>query len=111
MLGTGVSGVVRPALAALVRHINGSGLPVLALDIPSGLSADSGAELGVAVRADVTTTFVGMKRGLLTGAGPAMFGQLYFEDLAIPEAVQLWISADCQMVSLIDMCGLLPERR
>lgn len=111
MLGTGVSGVVRPALAALVRHINGSGLPVLAVDIPSGLSADSGAELGVAVRADVTTTFVGMKRGLLTGAGPALCGQLYFEDLAIPEAVQLSLSADCQRVRLSELGGLLPKRR
>ncbi|MEE4250323.1 MAG: NAD(P)H-hydrate dehydratase [Alcanivoracaceae bacterium] len=111
LLGTGLSGTVRPALAALIRHINASDLPLLALDIPSGLSADTGAELGAALRADVTATFVGMKRGLLTGAGPALTGQLYFEDLAIPESVQHSLSADCRMVQIDQLARLLPPRR
>ncbi len=111
LLGTGLSGSVRAGQAVLIDTVNQSGLPVLALDIPSGLSADTGAASGAAVRADVTVTFVGMKRGLLTGAGPALCGQLYFEDLAIPAEIQQSLEADCQRVRLQDLSLLLPRRR
>jgi NAD(P)H-hydrate epimerase len=67
--------------------------------------------LGAALSADVTTTFVGMKRGLLTGAGPALTGRLYFEDLAIPKSVQLSLAADCRMVDIHQLSTLLPRRR
>jgi ADP-dependent NAD(P)H-hydrate dehydratase / NAD(P)H-hydrate epimerase len=111
LLGTGLSGPVRPGQSVLIDTINRAGLPVLALDIPSGLSADTGAELGIAVRADVTVTFVGMKRGLLTGAGPALCGELYFDDLAIPPAIAASLSADCRRVLLADLPAVLPRRR
>lgn len=111
LLGTGLSGPVRAGQAVLIDTINQSGLPVLALDIPSGLSADTGAVLGTAVRADITVTFVGMKRGLLTGAGPALCGELYFEDLAIPAEIQQSLPADCQRVLLQDLPAVLPRRR
>ncbi|HSM68562.1 MAG TPA: NAD(P)H-hydrate epimerase, partial [Xanthomonadales bacterium] len=111
LLGTGLSGPVRAGQAVLIDTINQSGLPVLALDIPSGLSADTGAPLGAAVQADVTVTFVGMKRGLLTGAGPALCGELYFEDLAIPAEIQQSLEADCQRVLLEDLSAVLPRRR
>jgi ADP-dependent NAD(P)H-hydrate dehydratase / NAD(P)H-hydrate epimerase len=110
LLGTGLSGPVRPAQAALIGAMNASGLPVLALDIPSGLSADTGAVLGAAVRADVTTTFVGMKRGLLTGAGPACCGVLSFHDLAIPASVLASLPASCRRVSLAALPQWLPRR-
>ena len=111
LLGTGLSGPVRAGQAALIETMNQSGLPVLALDIPSGLSADTGAPLGAAVQADVTVTFVGMKRGLLTGAGPALCGELYFEDLAVPEEIQQSLPADCQRVLFEDLPTVLPRRR
>lgn len=110
LLGTGLAGEVRPAQAALIEAINSSGLPVLALDIPSGLSADTGAVLGAAVRADVTTTFVGMKRGLLTGAGPACCGVLSYHDLAIPASILQSLPADCRRVTLSALAGVLPPR-
>ena len=111
LLGTGLQGEVRPAQAALIEAMNAANLPLLALDIPSGLSADSGAVLGVAVRADVTTTFVGMKRGLLTGAGPAHCGLLSYHDLAIPEDILQSLEANCRRVSLAQLPTVLPRRR
>lgn len=83
LLGTGLKQDVRDETAALIRAINASGRPVLALDVPSGLDADTGKPLGVAVRADSTVTFVGVKRGLLLGDGPDFTGSLLFDDLGI----------------------------
>ncbi|MFE1815831.1 NAD(P)H-hydrate dehydratase [Metapseudomonas otitidis] len=88
LLGTGLSGPVRAPYEAAVRQINGSGLPVLAVDIPSGLSADTGQVLGVAVVATMTVTFIGLKLGLFTGQAPDHVGALVFDDLkADPEVV------------------------
>lgn len=81
LLGTGLGGAVREPYAQAIRLINASALPVLAVDIPSGLQADSGAVLGVAVRAELTVTFIALKLGLLTGEGPELCGDLQFDDL------------------------------
>ena len=81
LLGTGAKGPVREPLAQLIKQMNASGLPVLALDLPSGLCADTGCELGVAVRAELTVSFIGLKLGLFTGAGPDLVGTLVFDDL------------------------------
>lgn len=87
LLGTGIKGEVRPEFAAAVTAINDAGRPVLAVDLPSGLDADSGTVLGCAVRATATATFIGVKRGLLTGDGPDQAGELEFADLDLPDAV------------------------
>ncbi len=87
LLGIGISGELRPEYLARVRWINGAGVPVCAVDIPSGLCGDSGRVLGAAVRADLTVTFIGRKRGLYTGAGPAHCGEIRFSDLGVPAEV------------------------
>lgn len=88
LLGTGLGGEVREPYAQAIRQLNASGLPVLAVDIPSGLSADTGHVLGVAVRAELTVTFIGLKLGLFTGAAPDCVGELVFADLqAKPQIV------------------------
>jgi NAD(P)H-hydrate epimerase len=84
LLGTGLGGPVRPDAAAVIEAVNDSGLPVLAVDIPSGLCADTGRVLGSAVRATATVTFIGRKRGLYTADGPALAGDVDFDDLAVP---------------------------
>ncbi|WP_282338701.1 NAD(P)H-hydrate dehydratase [Pseudomonas sp. PS02288] len=81
LLGTGARDTVREPYAQLIRLVNASGLPVLAVDIPSGLCADTGRELGVAIRADLTVTFIGLKLGLFTGSAPDRVGELVFDDL------------------------------
>lgn len=87
LLGTGLDRPVEGALGGLIDAINATGLPVLAVDIPSGLHADTGAVLGRAVRAAVTVSFIGLKTGLFTGEGPACRGDVVFDGLGVPEAV------------------------
>ena len=83
-------GLLRPlegAFATLVARINGLGCPVLALDLPSGLCADTGRVLGCAVRADATATFIALKPGLLTLDGPDQCGAISVCDLDLaPES-------------------------
>lgn len=84
LFGIGLDRPLRDRWAQAVELINASGKPVLAVDIPSGLSADSGAILGAAVHASVTQTFIGLKAGLFTGEGPSCTGKLEFDALKIP---------------------------
>ena len=81
LLGTGFHGELRQPYAAAVEAVNRSGLPVLAVDIPSGLCADSGRVMEQAVRADLTVAFIGLKLGLFTGDAPDWVGELQFDDL------------------------------
>jgi NAD(P)H-hydrate epimerase len=87
LLGTGLERPVSGRWAAAIEALNHSAAPVLAVDIPSGLHAASGSVLGIAVRAAVTVTFIGLKVGLFTGRGPAVTGDVCFGDLDVPDAV------------------------
>ena len=87
LLGTGVAGAVRPDHAAAIEYINDSGRPVVAVDLPSGISADSGAVLGKAVHATVTVTFIGRKLGLFTGEGVDHAGEVVFDTLGVSEDI------------------------
>ncbi|PXX99835.1 NAD(P)H-hydrate dehydratase [Halomonas sp. LBP4] len=88
LLGTGLGGEVRGDIRDVIAAVNESGLPVLAIDIPSGLHADTGAVLGAAVRATRTVTFIGDKLGLHTGAAPAHVGELDFRALGVDAEAQ-----------------------
>ncbi len=83
IFGIGLSREVDSDVGVIIDTINESGLPILALDIPSGLHADSGAALGTAVRADCTLTFIGLKLGFYVGQGPNFVGALLFDPLAL----------------------------
>ena len=86
LLGTGLSGEVEGKWKTAIEWINmqrKNGCRVAAVDIPSGLHADSGQLLGDAVRADLTVTFIGLKMGLLTAMGPECSGELVFDDLQV----------------------------
>ena len=87
LLGTGLSGEVRSPYLELIQAINASDCPVLCVDIPSGLSADTGAILGDAVKGDVTMTFIGLKLGLFTAQAPALVGELAFDSLQADPAL------------------------
>jgi len=84
LLGTGINGAVRPGYARAIERIAASGLPVLAIDIPSGLCSDTGSALGCAVCATATATFIGVKRGLVTGAAPDHTGAIELDTLDVP---------------------------
>ncbi len=87
LLGTGLSRPLRGAYAAMVRAINAAGKPVLAVDVPSGVNADTGACADPTVAADVTVTFIGRKRGLHSGPGVSAAGRLVYADLEVGRAV------------------------
>lgn len=110
LLGTGARGEVRSAYAQAIQQINASGLPVLALDIPSGLHADTGTVLGTAVQATVTVTFIGLKQGLLTGSGPEQCGQLVFADLGVPAEIYRQVPPAVARLSSSQLIGRLPRR-
>jgi len=85
LLGSGIERDVTGQYAEVITAMNAHAAPVLALDIPSGLNADSGTVMGKAVRADLTVTFVGLKGGLFLDSGPEYTGRLCFAGLDIPE--------------------------
>lgn len=87
LLGTGLDRPVGGRFAEAVEAINAGSGPVLAVDVPSGLNAETGAVMGTAVRADLTVTFVGMKSGLLTGRGPQLCGEVLYHSLEVPAEV------------------------
>ena len=87
LLGTGLDREVSGDYRSAIDFINDAARPVLAIDIPSGLSADTGSCLGVAVTADVTVTFIGLKQGLLTNQAGDYVGELIYHDLDVPDRV------------------------
>jgi hydroxyethylthiazole kinase-like uncharacterized protein yjeF len=84
LLGTGLDRQVEGRWAECIAQANAMRTPVLAIDIPSGLNADSGATMGCVVRADATATFIGLKQGLFTGDGPDCCGEIHFDSLDVP---------------------------
>jgi hydroxyethylthiazole kinase-like uncharacterized protein yjeF len=84
LLGTGLSGEVSDLAAELIAAMNGCGRRVLAVDIPSGLAADSGAPLGVAVRATRTVTMGLPKLGMFMFPGADYVGKLTVADIGFP---------------------------
>jgi NAD(P)H-hydrate epimerase len=110
MLGTGLGGEVRDAYREAIEAVNVSGAPVLAVDIPSGLCSDTGRVLGAAVRADLTVTFIGLKRGLFTQAAADHVGAIYFSDLAVPPEIYAQVESRCSRLELEALLERLPER-
>jgi NAD(P)H-hydrate epimerase len=96
LLGTGLNQSVRSPFDRAISVINQSGVPVIAVDIPSGLCSDTGCVLGDAVHADVTASFIGLKQGMFTAQGPLQAGRLVFNDLAVPAVVYDGVQAQAK---------------
>jgi ADP-dependent NAD(P)H-hydrate dehydratase / NAD(P)H-hydrate epimerase len=114
LLGTGATGAPREPAAAAIRAINragAAGAPVLAVDIPSGLDADTGAAPGATVCADVTVTMGLPKRGLLLPAALEWVGRVVLVPIGIPEAYCDAIDADLELLTPYDPGLRLPPRR
>ena len=113
LFGTGLNRAAEGAWLEAIEWVNASGLPVLAVDIPSGLHADTGTPMGAAVRARMTVTFIGMKRGLLTHKGPDCAGELIFEGLDAPPRIHGADASTTAEVKRIDIsysAAFLPPR-
>jgi hydroxyethylthiazole kinase-like uncharacterized protein yjeF len=87
LLGTGLAGDVRGPIRRAIDNNNGSGKAVVAVDIPSGLDANTGQVLGACVAADVTVTFVAPKIGFERGDAPVHVGTIVTAEISIPRQV------------------------
>jgi hydroxyethylthiazole kinase-like uncharacterized protein yjeF len=110
LLGTGLGGEVRGDYVAAIDAVNASGAAVLAVDVPSGLCSDTGRVLKTAVRADLTVTFIGLKRGLFTLQAPDYTGPVQFSDLAVPPEVYAAVPAQCSRLELEPLLESLQPR-
>ncbi len=111
LLGTGLARNVDSAYAQAIAALNAADTPVLALDVPSGIRADSGAVLGDAVRADLTVSFIGRKQGLFTGDALDHVGQHDFADLDVPEQVYRQEKPSAYLMPEHAPLSWLPTRR
>lgn len=110
VFGTGLARDVEGLPAEILRTANASGRPIVAVDIPSGLHADTGAVLGVAARAALTVTFIGRKIGFHLGAGPEHVGRLVFDDLAVPPGTYAEQVPTARLLGEEDVAAALPRR-
>jgi ADP-dependent NAD(P)H-hydrate dehydratase / NAD(P)H-hydrate epimerase len=109
LFGTGLARPIEGELATLIERVNASGRPVLAIDIPSGLSSDTGMRLGAAVRAHATVSLVAWKRGLFTGDAADCAGTRELAPLEVPDAAFEGIAADATLLGGASMRAL-PRR-
>ncbi len=110
LLGTGINKDVTSFMADVIRFLNAADVRVVAVDIPSGISSDTGQIMGAAVQADHTVTFGLPKIGHILYPGAQYSGQLHVEDIGFPEQL---LSADCLGCETIEketVSLLIPER-
>jgi len=110
LFGTGLRRPPEGAALKLVEQANATGFPVLALDVPSGVDADTGFVPGIAIRAQATITFVARKRGLHTGSANAHCGNILCDDLGIPAVVFAGIRPDAHLLVADAVAAFLPAR-
>lgn len=110
LLGTGLDRPVAAPFKRVIQAINAAAPPVLALDLPSGLHADTGACLGLAVIADLTVSFIGRKRGLYTGQALDHVGQVSFDALDVDPATYAVSQATAWLMHAEDLRAMLPVR-
>ncbi|WP_242342382.1 NAD(P)H-hydrate dehydratase [Anaeromyxobacter terrae] len=114
IFGTGLSRAPEGAFARAIERIDAAraaGARVVAVDVPSGLSADTGRPLGACVRADRTVTFAFQKRGLVLHPGPSFAGEVTVADIGIPAEAAARVPALCELLEADQARALLPPRR
>lgn len=110
LLGTGLQREVTGLFRQVIEQINVHPADVIAMDIPSGLQADTGQICGIAVMADLTVTFIAMKQGLLTGQARQYTGKLQLAELDIPDEVFTRVPTDQRIISQADIKSALKPR-
>lgn len=110
LLGTGFSGAVRPPMSNLIAWINEQRVPVIAVDIPSGVDASTGVVESVAVEATATVTFGALKVGLLCNHGQDCAGDVLVADIGIPRKVLRSEKLRTLFVEMEDVRAKLPRR-
>lgn len=109
LFGIGLSRELDEDWQKLIQQINQCAVPKIAIDIPSGLSAKTGAAKPCAVEAEVTVTFIGRKVGQALADGPDYCGELVFDDLGISKATRLGQTPALEVIDEANVC--LPPMR
>jgi len=110
LLGTGINKDVTSFMADVIRFLNAADVKIIAVDIPSGISSDSGQIMGAAVQADYTVTFGLPKIGHILFPGADYSGQLFIEDIGFPEQLLSAESLDFETIEKNSASLLIPER-
>ncbi len=110
LLGTGIKGGVSGELAQVIAAMNDSGCPIVAVDVPSGLDADTGNVEGACVKATLTVTFALPKFGLLVYPGAEYVGELIVADIGMPRPVMQADDVKVSRTEAADVAGWLPPR-
>ncbi|MBL1140524.1 MAG: NAD(P)H-hydrate dehydratase [Proteobacteria bacterium] len=103
IFGTGLDRNIEGEFADVINMINSTSTPVMSIDIPSGLNADTGNIMNVAVKAELTSTFIGLKKGLFTADGLEYSGEIKFNDLDVPKEVYEQLNQDNQSISRLEL--------
>jgi NAD(P)H-hydrate epimerase len=111
LLGTGLSTPVAGLYQQAITAINETGRRVVAVDLPSGIHADTGSALGAAVNASLTVTFGLPKIGLYTGIGIDHTGSIRIVDIGIPASLVEAIESHLEVMTATSVRALLPSRR
>jgi len=111
IFGVGLSRPIAGEIAAIVESVNASPAHVMSLDIPSGLAADSGQILGVAIQAERTIAFLGLKLGFYLGEGPNCTGIVMCDGLDVPRDAFDAVGAAASRIDEDTVASSLPRRR
>ncbi|MES9836912.1 MAG: NAD(P)H-hydrate dehydratase [Candidatus Thiodiazotropha sp.] len=111
ILGTGLERDVAGSWASAIEAINRHRAEVFAIDIPSGLHADSGRIMGCAIEAAATISFIGLKQGMLTGRGPDCCGEIVFHALEVPARIYGRQRLACKRIDWRKRSALVTPRR
>lgn len=110
ILGTGLNSPVKGFYSQVLKYVNALGKPVMAIDIPSGLNADTGQIMGLAIKAELTATFGFPKVGQLIFPGADLVGRLVKIDIGIPDSVASQVPMSAVTTDPSDLSHLLaPE--
>jgi len=110
LLGTGISGGVKGLVGEVIRWINRTSVPVISVDLPSGLQSDDGQYTGDCVQADHTVTMAAIKRGLLLPPGRELAGHLTVVDIGVPDFIAESVDSKVYLIESSDILPRLPER-
>jgi NAD(P)H-hydrate epimerase len=111
ILGTGIKSEVRGLYAEAIALMNASGVPILAVDIPSGLDADRGTPLGTAIQAEMTVSLGYAKLGEVIYPGIDLVGDLVVADIGIDDAAAATVAPDAEILTRDEVRWLVPRRR
>jgi NAD(P)H-hydrate epimerase len=110
LFGTGLDRPIEGFLADVVRRLNSSEAPRFAMDLPSGLDADTGSVLGIAIEARATATFAHYKLGLVTPGGARLAGRVRVVDVGVPPSLVAHVGGSAQLIESADLAQWLAPR-